>query len=149
MKFVLATLQAIIAAMVAEDGPFDPATTDVGLALDINDRGMDTVMADVTKPQGNAGARKAVTAWSGPYRLSDGRIAYDANLVFWAAASDDDSQVVKYFYLSDHATGNTLKAFKLLDQQVELRYLGTRLSVVVRLCVDPSGRWDVSVHFNG
>lgn len=149
MKMTAAVLEAILAAIVDTGAVFDPADTYVGVATAIDDQGQATAQSDVTYALGGAATRVLVTAWSDPYPLNDGRWAVDGPIAAFALTGADVNQIITNWTLSDAATAGVLKSWGVLNNPIELIADGAPLSIVVRITLDPDGRWDASIIWNG
>lgn len=149
MKLVRTVLRDILAAIIATDGPLDPAAVWLGVATAIVDNGDLTVMANVTPAPGDVGTRVPIVAWSAPYRMQDGRWVADGPLATFVPASSADACTLTYWYLASALTAGTLVAFGLLPPGMILQDETSMATVVARVTIDPDGRWDVTEAWNG
>lgn len=146
LQLVRDQIDAILAALIATGGPFDPAGTWVGVFQSIDPHGIDTVLGDLTMPTGAAATRQAI-AWGAPHVLTDGSAVVDATArVFTPAGAEEGS--VAGIYLADALTAGNLLAYAPEAPPVPIDATHP-YSVVVRLVVDPTGRWSVSFSWNG
>lgn len=149
MQIVARLRNAILDALIATDGALDPAATFIGIATAIVNNGVNTVMSDVTPaPEGLAEA-VALATYGAPYTLDDGRRVVDAALKQFRPAAPDEACVVVGWYLADTETDGNLLAFDVLPEPIPLPDENKSMSVVVRITVDPAGRWDASVVIDG
>lgn len=146
MQLVRDQIDAILAALIDTGGPFDEAATFVGVAQELVNNGIGTVIGDVTPPTGAAATRQAVT-WGTPYILNDGSAVVDSNAFNFAPAGVETGTVVAV-YLATLATSGALRAFMVEQPPVTISLHHT-YSAVLRLVVDPRGRWSVSFSWNG
>lgn len=139
-------IDGILAALIATGGPYDPAGLWVGVYQSIVDNGIETVMADVTAPTGAAATRQAVT-WGTPYQLTDGSAVVDSTAKIFRPTGSETG-VAAGAYLADALTsGNLLQYFRENDPaNIDASHPYT---VILRLVVDPAGRWSLSFGWDG
>lgn len=134
----------ILATLVAAGGTFEAVFAGVGSAIVAT--GPDTTLAAITPVVGAAGVRQAVV-WGAPYELGDGRAVVDsAALVFEPAGAEEDAVAV--VFLATLAVAGALVGYMTEPVPPQIR-LNRPYSVVLRLVVDPNGRWSVSFSWNG
>lgn len=146
MQLVRAQIDEILAHLIDTGGPFDPASVFVGVAQELVNNGINTVIGDITPPDGDAGDRLPLT-WGTPYELNDGSAVVDSN-VFNFAPGVGESGTVVAVYLADAATSGALRSYMVEQPPVTISEHHT-YSAVLRLVVDPRGRWSVSFSWNG
>lgn len=145
MQLTAATRDAILGNLIATGGAFDPAATFLGVALSITNNGLGTVLADVSLGPGGMANRQAVGVWGTPYTMNDGRRVVDAPAREFRPASSAEACVIGAWYVAN----GTLKAFQQLPEPVALPDQNRAMTLVFRLTVDPTGRWDASVVLDG
>jgi hypothetical protein len=146
MQLVQAQVNDMLAALIAAGGPFDDAALFVGVFQTIDPHGLETTLADLTMPTGAAATRQAI-AWGTPYQLTGGSAVVDAAAtVFLPVAAESGS--VAGIYLADALVAGNLLAYAPESVPVPIS-AGHPYSCVVRLVVDPTGRWSVSFSWNG
>jgi hypothetical protein len=141
-----ATIDAALAKLIATGGPFADAALFAGVASAVDPHGVDTVIGDVTPVIGAAGAMQAVT-WGTPYVLNDGSAVVDSNVLQYLPTGSETGSVAAV-YLGDTSVPLTLKGW-LVEQPTVPISADHPYSTVLRLVVDPSGRWSVSLSWNG
>lgn len=149
MQIVKAARDDILDALIAAGGPFDPAALFLGIGSAVVDTGLDTVLADITQADATDYPKQAVTPWGTPYTLTDGRRVVDGPALQFVPPDNTSPQSIGVWILASALTGGTLKAFQVVDPPVLLETTDNSWTIVVRLTVDPDGRWDVSVAWNG
>lgn len=149
MTLTDAQMRAMLTALTATGGPFDPAATYLGVATAIADHGSATVQADVTAPPGAAATRGVLASFDGPFKLSDGRWVMEAPSQNFGIASSADACILANWFLNSAAAAGTLKGFGSIFPTVSLVDQYSEFQFVFRLVVDPQGRWDASVQWNG
>lgn len=142
-------LQGILAGITETGNIFDPAATYVGVATALTDNGQLTTMTDVTEGTGDLATRQAVTAWGSPYKLVDGRWAVDGPLMSFRVADNTEAQTITNWFLASASTAGTLRGFGLISPPANLPDEFAEWSIVLRLTVDPDGRWSAEITFNG
>lgn len=147
MKLTQAQLLAALNALIDTGGPFDPAEVKVGLASAIEDMGLNTTMANVTPSTGAAGVTEEITTWGAPYITGGSLAVVDSPLLSWFPASGDQETSAAFYYLTDSATTPNLLAYDSLSQNYNLYSTTTPVHLVVRLTMDVSGTWSVSIDF--
>lgn len=149
MQLTAPQLADLLDALIIADGPFDPAAVFIGLYTAITPHGLTTVMADLTRPTGNLATAVALTTFGAPYTMTDGRRVVDAALKQFRPTTSADGITALGWFLADAATAGNLLAYKGLPAPVPLPDENSSLGIVFRLTVDPNGRWDASVEYNG
>lgn len=149
VQMTQAQMAAILAALIAEDGPFDPAAVWVGVAVSVVNHGQQTVLADITQASTSVAVRQPITTWSTPYIEQDGRHVVQSTTKIFRPASDADATTVGIWYLASALTAGNLLGFGQMDAPKPLPDENYAVSVVVRLVVDPLGRWDATIVWNG
>jgi hypothetical protein len=145
LQLTLAQMDAMLDALIATAGPFDPAAVFTGIATAVNDQGVNTALSDLTTPDATDFPRKAVTAWSTKYTLADGRRAVDGPLHHFVGVGGDDQPVVSVYYLADALTAGNLLAWDRVIPSKTLASASDVLDMIVRLTIDPAGKWDATV----
>lgn len=146
MQLVRPSIDGILGDLIAVGGTFDPAATFAGVGQVIDPHGANTVIGDITPPMGAAATRQAV-AWGTPYELNDGSAVVDSDPVTFTPAGIEEGTVV-CVYLATLAVAGALKAYMMEAPAVNISAVHP-YSVVLRLVVDPTGRWSVSFSWNG
>lgn len=137
------TAASMLAALIAGAPWLAPFA---GLASAIDNQGIDTTLLDLTPVVGAAGVRQAII-WGTPYELADGSAVVDSEtLVYTPAGVEEDS--VAAVYIATLVAAGTLMAFMPESVPVAIRALRP-YSLVVRLTLDPVGRWSVSLSWDG
>lgn len=149
MRLTDSMMEAILTAAIDTGAPFDPADTWVAVATAITDRGGATAMTDVTPPPGAVATRVPIATWIGPYRMNDGRWAIDGPVARFTPASDADACTLTHWLLADALTAGGLKGFGFITPNITLDNELNKASVVARITLDPDGRWDATVTWNG
>lgn len=149
LKMTSLQAKAVLEALIAEDGAWDPAAVFVGIYTAVNNQGVNTVIGDITPPGGSTATRQAVTTWTAPTLLSNGSWAADSPPIEFRPATTGDATTLHGFYLATAVTAGALMFFGAVSPPVSLPGPDVAWNVVVRLIVDPSGKWDVSVMWNG
>lgn len=144
-----AVLKAWLERAIATGGPYDPAALFMGVFTAIDDHGVNTVIGDLTEGTGDLATRVAVTPWGASHKLSDGRWAADGPPCSFTPADDTESQLVTGWFLASASTAGTLKAWATIAEGVSLANEFRTLTVIPRICVDPSGRWSAEVVYDG
>lgn len=144
-----AVLSTMLSNLIETGNILDPAAVFVGASPAIDNQGADTVIGDVTEAPGDVGDRVAVTTWTGPYKMQDGRWVVDSPVITFTPASDADATIISWVFLASLITAGVLKGFVQLPNPVPLPNEFTTLSVVVRITIDPNGRWSANVVWNG
>lgn len=147
MQLTRKQIDDILAALIATDGPFDPAATWAGIFISATDNGIDTVLADLETEAVADYPRKAVTAWSTPYVLDDGSAVVDGPLMHFAPPDGSHLTTIGGWFLVNSATTGDLLAYAVLEDAVQLSSAGKAWDLVLRLVVDPAGRWSAEVSF--
>lgn len=143
------TRNAILTNIIATGRAYDPADTFVGVFVQITDNGLDTVLADLTLGTGDLLTRTAVTAWGTPYDLTDGRRVVDGPAIEFRPADETEGTVVRGWYFANASSAGDVLAWGLFPAPVTLVDENSAVTVIPRLTVDPDGRWDAAVVFNG
>jgi hypothetical protein len=146
LKLTRAQVDAVLAALIATGGPFDPAALFAGVAQTLATSGLLTVIGDVTPPTGAAATRHPVT-WGTPYVLNDGSAVVDSAPVTFRPAGAETGSVAGIF-LADALTAGNLVASAGETPPVPIM-ASHPYTVVVRLVVDPEARWSVSFSWAG
>lgn len=149
MKQTAASMQAWLTTITDTGNLYDPADTYVGVATAVDDQGQATALADVTQATGASATRVLITAWSDPYPMEDGRWAVDGPIAQFQQGGGDDAQTITNWFLADAATLGVLKAWGTVDPPRTLLPDGAIFSIVVRLTIDPDGRFSQEVYWNG
>ena len=148
LKQADATLRAWLERAVAVGGPYDPAALFIGVYTAVVDAGAATTLADVTEGTGAIATRQAITAWSAPYKLLDGRWCCDAAGKTFKVASAAEAQIVTGYFLASAAVAGTLKGFDSIAP-ANLSDENRAVTIATRLTIDPLGRFSVSQVWNG
>lgn len=149
MRLTDSVLQAMLAEVIETGAALDPVATWVAVATAITDRGGATAMADVTPPPGAVATRIPITAWVGPYRMNDGRWAVDGPVARFTPASSAEGCTLTHWILADALVAGGLIGWGMLLPPLVLVDATSKASVVVRVTLDPDGRWDVTQAWNG
>jgi hypothetical protein len=149
MQLTDATLHAMLSALIAADGPLDPAGTWAGLATAVADAQDETLMADVTPAPGALATRLPITTWVGPYRMNDGRWVVDSPVKTWTPASEAEGVTLTHWYLADALVAGALVGFGMFSPNLVMVDNSSRANLVVRVTLDPLGRWSAEMAWNG
>lgn len=141
----------ILAALIAADGPWDPAAVFVGVFVSVTDLGIETEIGDLVVPTGAPGVRQPVTTWSDPSVKGDGRALVTGPVMEFRPASALQATTVAGWYVADALTAGNLLTFGMFpDGPVPLPDETSSVDVVLRLVVDPeNGEWTSTIVFNG
>lgn len=139
----------IMAGIIEAGNIFDPAAVFIGVFTAINDQGINTAIADITRPEGTGFDLTAVTTWGAAHDKPDGRRMVDAPVKVFRPTDETEAATVIGWYAASAATAGNLLAFGYFDAPVALPDENFAVSVVYRLTVDPLGRWDATVEYNG
>src|SRR6266508_5895965 len=93
----------VMTALVATGGPWDIADIWLGVFTAINDAGPNTVLADLTFPDGDPGDRQAGTAWGTAYWEADGRHVVQMAAKLFRPANDTEATTIIGWYFADDA----------------------------------------------
>lgn len=149
MKFTEQTMQDIANSLLVVDGAFDSAATWLGVFTAISQHGQDTVLADLTEGTGGLAARQQISGLGGPYRMADGRWYLESEAQVFRVADDTEPQIVLGWFLVDDDAGGQLLAWEFLPQPVPLNDQFDNLTIVIRYTIDPDGRWNSAVTYDG
>jgi hypothetical protein len=150
MSMTKAARDAILAALTAEDGPWDPAAVFVGVFSDITPHGLNTVRADLTVPAGAGFAADAVTTWSSPHVKTDGRAMVDSPVQEFRPANAGEGTTLRGWFVADAAVAGNLLFWGTFRDLIPLSDETRALRLVLRLAVDPEGgQWADVVVMNG
>lgn len=149
MQLTDTQMVAVLTDLTATDASFDPAKVFVGVATTLDDHGAETVQADVTYATGAMATRQAITTWGDPYKLNDGRWAVDGPLLSFRPASSSEAQALSWWTLSTLATAGVLRAYQPIAPPASLADEFAEWSLILRLTVDPNGKWSAEIAFNG
>lgn len=149
MQIVAGLRDDILTAITATDGPLDPAAVFLGVGTAVDNQGLQTLLADITQGTGALATRQAVTAWSAEYTLNDGRAVRDGPLMHFKPASSSEEQTLQVWYIADALTAGNLLAYGLIFPAVPLPDENAVWSIVLRVTLDPAGRWSAEVTYNG
>lgn len=144
LKLTILQMDALLDALIAVGGPWDPAAVFTGIATDFVDKGVNTLLADLTLPTAANYPTKVITAWSAKYTLADGRRAVDGPLHHFVGVAAEPA-TVKAYYMADLATAGNLLGFDMVIPNKTLETAADVFDMIVRLTVDPAGKWDASV----
>lgn len=149
LKLTDDVLKNILAKAIAAAGPLDPTAVFVGLASAVTDKGQDTTLADVTEATGAVATRVEVTAWSAPYKMSDGRWVVDGPICTFSPLNSSESQGVSFFFFASLAAAGVLKGFGSLGGEIPLPDENKQVSIVPRITIAPDGRYGAEIVWNG
>jgi hypothetical protein len=149
MQMCRAALAGALTDITAAAAELDPAAVFVGIASAIVDNGVDTVLADVTQPAAASYPKTAVTTWSTLSDLVDGSPVRDSPIKTFRPPDNTHPTTVSYVILTTLAVAGDLIAFFPVNPSVNLAVTTDSFSVVVRVMLDATGRWDASVKWNG
>lgn len=149
MPITAAQRDAILASISEATEAFDPAAVFVGLFTAIVDNGYATLIGDITEPAGTGFARQAVTSWGTAYVMTDGRAVRDGPPLDFRPADDTEATTVIGWFYASLVTGGVLLEFGYFDAPIPLPDEFAVVTVIPRLTVDPLGRWEANVVYNG
>jgi hypothetical protein len=147
MQLTLAQLEAIGAALIATDGPFDPAAIWLGVGTAISPSGLNTALSDITQATGAMATRKSLTAWVGPFVDGQGLLVYNGPLMTFKPASSAEDQTLAVWFLADSLTTGNLLGYGMILPPVVLPDETKSWSIVMRLTIDSRGVWSTEVSF--
>lgn len=146
---VAALRDGILDGIIETGNILDPLAVFVGVFTEIQNNGLATVMANVTRPAGAMALGVAVTTWGSPHTLTDGRRVVDAPAKTFSPADATEGTVLTGWCLTTTAGGGTLLQFGYFAGPVPMPDENTDVTVIARVSVDPDGRWDATVSING
>lgn len=149
LKQTDAVLLAWLSKAIAATGPYDPASTFLGVGTAVEDHGVNTVLADITEGAGALATRVAMTAWGAPYKLADGRWAVDGPPAHFRPADVTEQQTVAVMFYASAAVAGTLKAFNDVVPSVSLLDENYAVTIYPRLTIDPAGNFSAEVVIDG
>lgn len=142
-------LEGLLADVTAAGKTLDPAGVFAGLYEDGPDPSPPVTAADFTLPDATDFPAVAVTAWTDPFQLTDGRWAIQSNLLTWRPPDDTNAFSAVGWYLADAATAGNILGWEPISPAVPLPDETREVSLVVRVTFDPQGNWSASVVING
>lgn len=135
----------VFAAATAAGKVLDPADVFAGLYIDGPTPSPPVTVDDFTLPDATDVPAKAVTAWTDPFELIDGRWCIQSNLLTWRLPDADNAFAAGGFYLADALTGGNVLTWVAFGTPINFPDENSEYSLVVRLVLDPTGEWDASV----
>lgn len=145
MQLTSYSLAKALEDLIAASGVFDAAEVYVGLYQTWTNQGLNTTMADIVPATGSVSNLVQVTDWSPVYLAKSGLEVVDAQTMVWSPTTPADAQTVQGVYLTDASPAGNLLGVIPFAANVSLAGPTSRLSVVVRLTLDPTGTWDATV----
>jgi hypothetical protein len=142
-------MDTVLSEITTTAGILNPTGTYLGMATSIVDLADLTTMAQVTPCTGSVAPRQAIGSWTGPYRMNDGRAVIDGTRLEFGPTISTDNQVVGGWYLANASVAGSLLAYSVFPQPIALVNGGTPLGFVIRITLDPQGRWSAEVVYNG
>lgn len=149
MQITRAVRNAILAAITATDGVWDPVATFVGVYISSANQTQDAVLADLTLPSGDMDTAIALGAFGTAHELLDGSVGRDATLHAFSPADETEGTVLGGWYLADAATAGNLLAQQAFAQPIALPDETYSVGVIVRITVDPAGNHGTAVIVDG
>lgn len=149
MRLTAVVLRGILASITATGKQFDPAATFIGVGTAFVDNGQNEVIGDITIPSGAMATAQAIGTWGAPHMLSDGSWAVDGPVLTFAPASSAEQATLNVWFYTTLATAGVLKGYQPIAPPVPLADEFSSWNIVARLTVDPNGKWDMSITFNG
>jgi hypothetical protein len=142
-------MQALLTEAIATAAILDPADTFVGLYISGPEPNPPLTVASFVLPDATDVPAKAATAWTAPFKLNDGRWAIQANMLTWRLPDSDNAFTANGLYLADAITAGNILAWEAIAGGINFPDALHELSLVVRLTIDPLGRWGANVLING
>jgi hypothetical protein len=140
---------AILSALTAVAAPWAAAGTFVGGYVSVDDKALNTVLADFVLPPGALATAVAVTAWGTAQVKADGRAVRDSQPFVIRPASVAEATSIAGIYVADAATGGNLKDWWAFPSPVPLTDETQAITVILRVVVNPTGgRWISAVLVN-
>lgn len=125
--------------LVSGGGGF-PALS-VGLFTAVNDRGLDTSLADLSRPSGGLNTLRPVPAWSESAYLSTGLRTLSGPLLSWTPGADADAAVIAGWFLCLTDSPNTLMGWEWFPHPVICPLAASACKVQPLILADPFARW--------
>lgn len=142
-------VQGVLAAAVAAGKILDPAAVFVGLYVDGPDPSPPDAVTAFTLPDATDVPTVAVTTWSDPYLLDDGRWAIQSPLVSFRLPDATNAFTASGWYLSTALTGGNILGWEAFGVPIPLPDEFHEVSLVVRITRDTSGGWAATVVIDG
>lgn len=149
MKLTDTTMKNMLLNITDTGAELDPAALFLGVYTAVNDMGGATALSDITQATGDMATRAALATFGDPHKLNDGRWAVDAPAQERRPGDSSENQVLQGFFLASLITGGVLKTWEDFPNPVALADEFSSVSIIVRITVDPDGRWAADVIFNG
>lgn len=149
MQMVYAGLLGSLNAMIETGNVFDPATVHVGVFESISVQGPQAVLADLTVPDGTAFPRLPVTAWSTPYRLTDGSSVVDGPVMQFSPPDDTTPTVLQGWYIATALTAGAILAYGFFPSPIAVPDENAAATLVLRLVTNATAGWSAEVSWNG
>lgn len=124
---------------------FDPAALFLAVYGSIDKLDKTARMSDVHQATGDAAIRVAITAWSDPILLVDGRWCVEGPLCEFRVADDTEEQTVAGWMYADDDAGGVLLGFEEFSNPINLPDEFRVISLVPRLCIDDQGNYSATV----
>jgi hypothetical protein len=149
MPVTVALIEGLIADAIAVGKTLDPLAVFVGLYTAGPAVTPPVTAADFTLPNAVAAPAVAVASWGAPHLLADGRVCIDSAAKTFRLPNAVNAFTAVGWYLADAAVGGTILEWSPIAPGVALPDETKLLTIVVRLTLDPNGRWDASVLIDG
>lgn len=148
MQLTSYALQKIATELIAASAIFDPTKVFIGIATTIVPNGINTAFSAITPAPGSLAPLQEITTWGTPYLAKNNLEVVDSGIHTFSPTTPTDAATIVGWYIMDAANGGNLLGFGFLTAPVTLAGPQNQLSIVLRLSVDPSGTWDVSMDWD-
>lgn len=150
MKLSEASLENMMAAWIAEGGPWEPTTLFFGVFTAIEDNGVNTVLGDITQATGAMATRIQGDAWGANAKLANGTLyrTLTPNLTF-SPANSGEAQILTGWFVASLGVGGTLLGYGYFPEPIEMLDAFSDLEMVFRLTIDPAGKFSDEVVITG
>lgn len=136
-------------ALVATDGPLDPAATFIVPYIAKLSAGEPVTAADFTLPDATDCPAQALTSWGAVQVLGDGRSCRQAAAKTFRLPDADNAFSAAGWALMDAATAGNVLGYRALSTPVNLADETKPLTVVVRVAKGLDQGAEASVEING
>lgn len=144
-----ALLEGMLADTVAAGKTLDPAGVFVGLYIAGPTPSPPVDVTAFTLPDATDAPAVAVTTWSDPYLLLDGRWAIQSPSIVFRLPDDTNAFTATGWYLADALTAGNVLGWEPIPGGVGLPDEFHEVTLVVRIALDKAGNWSASVVIDG
>ena len=148
MQLTSYALQKIATELIAASAIFDPTKVFLGVATAIVPSGINTAISAITPAPGSLAPLQEITNWGTPYLAKNNLEVVDSGIHTFSPTTPTDAATIVGWYIMDAASAGNLIGFGFLTVPVTLAGPQNQLSIVLRISVDPSGTWDVSMDWD-